>query len=79
LKNKQDFSVVNTRVPEAQPANIANDISSYINILKNDPVVDDLVTINQLRFMLQGFEKLRGNNIKEVVPEYKEWLNEIGI
>lgn len=79
LKNKKDLSVVNTRVPEAQPANIANDILSYINILKNEPVISNLVVINQLKQMLQGFEQLRGNSIKNLAPEYKEWLDEIGI
>ncbi len=78
LRTKQDLTVVNTRVPEAQPANIANDIISYINILKNEPVVDSVIVINQLKFMLQGFEKLRNNSIRSVAPEYKEWLDEIG-
>lgn len=79
LRNKQDLTVVNTRVPEAQPANIANDVISYINILKNEPVIDSVVVLNQLKFMLQGFEKLRSNSIKDLAPEYKEWLNELGI
>lgn len=79
LRNKQDLTVVNTRVPEAQPANIANDVISYINILRNEPVDNSPETIDQLKYMLQGFEQLRGNSIKEVAPEYREWLNEIGI
>jgi hypothetical protein len=32
-----------------------------------------------MKQMLQGFEQLRGNSIKDLAPEYKEWLDEIGI
>ena len=75
LWDKQNLRTVNTRTQKAQPSNIANDILSYINILKNEPVIDDDKTIQQLKTMLQGFEKLRSNSIIEVAPEYKDWLN----
>lgn len=78
LRDCADPRVVNTRVPEAQPANIANDIVSYINILKYEPVIDDLETITELKGILQGFEQLRGNSIRESAPEFREWLDEIG-
>lgn len=79
LQNCADLRVVNTRVPEAQPANIANDIISYIHILKNEPIEDRPIVLNQLKYMIKGFEQLRGNSITEVAPEYKEWLNGLGL
>ena len=70
-----DNKIINTRHQAFAQQQIVQDAQSYINYLKNEPVVDE--TGKMIDF-LKKLEQSRGNKITDYLPEYDDYLRTAG-
>ena len=77
--NNKDISqnkIINGRNPDLTKDFILQDVSSYINYLKNSPVETDKWPA--LVSYLKKLESSRGNSILDYAPEYEKFLRQSG-
>lgn len=68
--------VVNTRHPDTIQTQLVQDLSSYINYLKNEP--DESYKLPELVTWLKQIESNRGNSVLTYLPEYEELFRSAG-
>jgi hypothetical protein len=77
--NLSSTNQLNTRNPGVITKVIANTVLEYHKFMTSyqTPVDADHHRLQLVKF-IQGFEKLRGNNISHYVPRYKDFLQHYG-
>ena len=70
-----DNKIINTRHQAFAQQQIVQDAQSYINYLKNEPVINE--TGKMIDF-LKKLEQSRGNKITDYLPEYDDYLRTAG-
>lgn len=68
--------VVNIRNPNTVEAQLVQDLTSYVNYLKNEP--DESYKLPELVEFLKRIESSRGNSILTYLPEYEELFKSAG-
>ena len=68
--------VVNIRNPGTIQAQLVQDLTSYVNYLKNEP--DESHRLPDLVVWLKRIEANRGNSILTYLPEYEELFRSAG-
>ena len=74
--NESAEMIVNIRNPNTIKSQLVQDLSSYINYLKNEP--DDSDQLPALVEYLKQIESNRGNSILTYLPEYEELFRTAG-
>lgn len=69
-------SVVNIRNPGTLQSQLVQDLSSYVNYLKNEP--DESYRMPELVAWLKRIESSRGNSVLTYLPEYEELFRSAG-
>jgi hypothetical protein len=69
-------SIVNTRNPTTVQAQLSQDLSSYINYLRNEP--DESYRLPELITWLKKIEASRGNSVLTYLPEYEDLFRSAG-
>ena len=69
-------TIINIRNPNTIQAQLVQDLSSYVNYLKNEP--DESYRLPELVTWLKRIESNRGNSILTYLPEYEELFRSAG-
>lgn len=74
--NVDSDTIVNIRNPNTIQAQLVQDLTSYVNYLKNEP--DDSYKLPELVAWLKRIEENRGNSVLTYLPEYEELFRSAG-
>ncbi len=69
-------SIINTRDPNLAQQQMVQDLSSYVNYLKNEP--DESYRLPELVTYLKRIEASRGNSILTYLPDYEDLFRSAG-